>query len=304
MEVFTLNKEFSFEAINLYNGTRSPSGTVEYDLTTDYFFRCLYHRTLSNFTFNISSDWNKDYFKNVLFGMGFIGVVKTAKYGIIPQICDPYGYGLFLQPTNIRVAQPLVNFEGTIGVDCELIKLTPDYMGICDIIEHYANKLSKCWTSIEVSLINSRVGLIALPKNKNASEALKYIVEKLTAGEPLVCGDKILKDNLDEGEPLFITVGEPAKNYITDKLLQDFTTILNSFDREIGIPIIDNKKERMITDEIPALLGDSASRIETWKQCLNDSIMKVNKLFDLDISFTVRGDEINGNNETDNDRSL
>ena len=299
-----MNKDFTFEAINLYNGTRSPSGTVEYDLTTDYFFRCLYHRTLSNFTFNIPSDWNKDYFKNVLFGMGFIGVVKTAKYGIIPQICDPYGYGLFLQPTNIKVAQPLVTFDGTIGVDCELIKLTPDYMGICDIIEHYANKLSKCWTSIEVSLINSRVGLIALPKNKNASEALKYIVEKLIAGEPLVCGDKILKDNLDEGEPLFTTAGEPAKNYITDKLLQDFTTILNSFDREIGIPIIDNKKERMITDEIPALLGDSASRIETWKQCLNDSIIKVNELFNLDISFKVRGDVINGNSKTNDDRSL
>ena len=302
MGVFTLNKDFSFEAINLYNGTRSPSGSVEYDLTTDYFFRCLYHRTLSNFTFVLPETWNKDYFKNVLFGMGFIGVLKTAKYGIIPQIADPYGYGLFLQPTNIRVAQPLVTFDGTIGIDCELIKLTPDYMGICDIIEHYANKLSKCWTSIEVSLINSRVGLIALPKNKNASDALKYIVERLTAGEPLVCGDKILKDDLDEGEPLFTTAGEPAKNYITDKLLQDFTTILNSFDREIGIPIIDNKKERMITDEIPALLGDSASRITTWKECLNDSIMKVNKLFDLDISFKVRGDEINGNNATNDDR--
>ena len=304
MEVFTLNKDFSFEAINLYNGTRSPSGTVEYDLTTAYFFRCLYHRTLSNFTFRIPEMWNKDYFKNVLFGDGFIGVIKTSKYGVIPQICNPYGYGLFLQPTNIRVSQPLVTFDGTIGVDCELIKLTPDYMGICDIIEHYANKLSKCWTSIEVSLINSRVGLIALPKNKNASEALKYIVERLTAGEPLVCGDKILKEDLDEGEPLFTTAGEPAKNYITDKLLQDFTTILNSFDREIGIPIIDNKKERMISDEIPALLGDSASRITTWKECLNDSIMKVNKLFDLDISFTVRGDEINGNNENDDDRSV
>ena len=60
----------------------------------------------------------------------------------------------------------------------------------------------------------------------------------------------------------------------------------------------------MITDEIPALLGDSASRIETWKQCLNDSIMKVNKLFDLDISFKVRGDGINGNNANDDDRSL
>jgi hypothetical protein len=298
MGVYTLN-DYKFESINIYNGTRSPSGTVEYDLTTAYFYRCLYQRVLSNLKFRIPETWNKDYFKNVLFGFGFIGIVKTSKFGVIPQICNPYGYGLFLQPTNLRVAQPLVTFDGTIGVDCELIKITPDYLGICDIAEHYANKLSKCWTSIEVSLINSRVGMVALPKSKNASEALKYIVERLSAGEPLVCGDKILKEDLTEGEPLFMTFGEPAKNYITDKLLNDFTTILNSFDREVGIPIIDNKKERMLSDEIPALLGDSSCRIETWKECLNDSIIKVNNLFDLNISFKVRGDEINGKREND-----
>jgi hypothetical protein len=296
--------EFSFESINLYNGTRSPSGTVEYDLTTAYFFRSLYQRALSNFKFNIPDSWNMGYFKNVLFGMGYIGVIKTSKYGIIPQICNPYGYGIYLQPTNLRVAQPLINFDGVIGDNCEIIKLTPDYTGILDIIEHYANKLSKCWTSIEVSLINSRVGMIAFPKNKNAAEALKYLVERLTAGEPLVCGDKVLKEGLEEGDPLFTYFGEPAKNYITDKLLSDFTTILNSFDREIGIPIVSDKKERMIESEVNALISDSGSRIDTWKESLTDTINKTNALFGLNISFTVRGDGNNGKRETNDDRSL
>ena len=296
--------EFSFESINLYNGTRSPSGTVEYDLTTAYFFRSLYQRALSNFNFKLPDGWNMGYFKNVLFGMGYIGVIKTSNYGIIPQICDPYGYGIYLQPTNLRVAQPLLTFDGVIGDDCEIIKLCPDYTGILDIVGHYANKLSKCWTSIEVSLINSRVGMIAFPKNKNASDALKYLVERLTAGEPLVCGDKILKEGLEEGDPLFTYFGEPAKNYITDKLLNDFTTILNSFDREIGIPIVSNKKERMIESEVDALISDSGSRIDTWKESLNDSIIRVNKLFNLNISFTVRGDEINGKRETNTNRVI
>ena len=302
MEVFTLN-EFSFESINQYNGKRTPSGTVEYDLTTAYFFRSLYQRALSNFNFKLPDSWNMGYFKNVLFGMGYIGVIKTSNYGIIPQICNPYGYGIYLQPTNLRVAQPLVNFDGVIGDDCEIIKLCPDYTGILDIVEHYASKLSKCWTSIEVSLINSRVGMIAFPKNKNASEALKYLVERLTAGEPLVCGDRVLKEGIEEGDPLFTYFGEPAKNYITDKLLNDFTTILNSFDREIGIPIVSDKKERMIESEVDALISDSGSRIDTWKESLTDSINNVNKLFNLNISFTVRGDDY-GKRETDDDRAL
>ena len=291
--------EFNFESINLYNGTRSPSGTVEYDLTTAYFFRSLYQRALSNFNFKLPNSWNMGYFKNVLFGMGYIGVIKTSNYGIIPQICNPYGYGIYLQPTNLRVAQPLITFDGVIGDDCEIIKLCPDYSGILDIVEHYASKLSKCWTSIEVSLVNSRVGMIAFPKNKNASEAIRYLVERLTAGEPLMCADKVLKEGIEEGDPLFTYFGEPAKNYITDKLLNDFTTILNSFDREIGIPIVSNKKERMIESEVDALISDSGSRIDTWKESLNDSIIRVNKLFNLNISFTVRGDELNGKREND-----
>lgn len=295
--------EFSFESINQYNGKRTPSGTVEYDLTTAYFFRSLYQRALSNFNFKLPDSWNMGYFKNVLFGMGYIGVIKTSNYGIIPQICNPYGYGIYLQPTNLRVAQPLVIFDGVIGDDCEIIKLCPDYTGILDIIEHYASKLSKCWTSIEVSLINSRVGMIAFPKNKNASEALKYLVERLTAGDPLVCGDKLLKQGLEDGDPLFTYFGEPAKNYITDKLLNDFTTILNSFDREIGIPIVSDKKERMIESEVNSLISDSGSRIDTWKESLTDSINNVNKLFNLNISFTVRSDDY-GKRETDDDRTL
>lgn len=303
MGVYILN-EYSFEAINEYNGSRTPSGTVEYDLTTAYFWRCLYQRALSNFTFTLPEGWNKGYFKNVLFGLGYIGIIKTANYGVIPQICTLTGYGLYLQPTLMTVAQPLVDFTGTIGETCEVIKLSPDYTGILDIVEHYAVKLAKCWTSIEVSLVNSRAGLIALPKNKNAAEALKYIAERLSAGETLICGDKILKEDLDAGEPLVTYFSDPAKNYITDKLLSDFTSILNSFDREIGIPIVNDKKERMIQSEVNALISDTCARVDTWKESLDDSIKLVNDLFGLNITYEVRGDKINGYSTNDNDRTV
>lgn len=302
MEVYILN-EYDFEAINLYNGTRSPSGEVKYDLTTAYFWRSLYQRALSNFVFDLPESWNKGYFKNILFGLGYIGIVKTAQFGIIPQLCTLTGYGLYLQPTTLLVAQPLVNFEGTIGKNCEVIKLSPDYSGILDIIDHYADKLSTCWTSVNVSLVNSRAGLIALPKNKNAAEAIKYIAERLSAGETLVCGDKILKEDIEGNEPIATYFSDPAKNYITDKLLSDFTTILNSFDREIGIPVIDEKKERRIQSEVSAIISDSGTRIDTWKESLDDSIKRVNDLFGLDISYKVRGD-VNVNYESDNDRTL
>ena len=68
----------SYEFINQYNGTRSPTGTVEFDKSTSYFFRCLYERLLSVFDFQIPEEWNKNYFLNVLYGCGYVGIVPTA----------------------------------------------------------------------------------------------------------------------------------------------------------------------------------------------------------------------------------
>ena len=285
---------FDYEFINQYNGTRTPTGEVDFDLTTNYFFRSLYQRALSVIKFNLPKEWNKRYFKNVLFGCGYIGIVKTAKFGVVPQIANLSGYGLYLQPTKLLVAQPFVSFEGTIGENCAVIKLTPDYKGITDVVEHYASQLSKCCTSIDVSLVNSRISLLAYAKTKQGAETLKMILEKISSGEPAVVVDRIVKtDNLDGNESIFTTAFNPAQNYITDKLLTDFTTILNQFDREIGIPVIDEKKERRIESEISTIISDTGTRLETWKECLDESIDDCKRVFpEIEISYSTQFDSL------------
>ena len=300
----------SYEGINIYNGSVSPSGTVQYDQTTAYFWRCLYNRLLSIVDFTLPEGWNYNYFKHVLFGDGFIGIVDTAEYGIIPQICTVSGYGLYLQPIRVIVAQPLVRFEGTRGEDCEVVRLTPDWRGVLDIVDHYAYELAACYTSVNVALINSRAGLLGYAKNKQAAETLKIVAEKLIAGEPLVVVDKFLKsDDLTKEEPIFVQAFDPARNYITDKLLNDMTTILNEFDREIGIPVIDDKKERRIEAEVNTMIADTGCRLDVWAKSLTESINDVKRVFpDISITFTTAkdkgGETIEYVSETDNDRAL
>ena len=300
---------FDYEFLNVYNGMRSPTGTVEYDLTTAYFYRNLYQRALSVMSFTLPKGWNKRYFKNVLFSEGFIGIVRTAQFGIVPQICTFSGYGLYLQPTHLIVTQPLVQFEGDIGIDCSLFRLTPDFKGILDIVEHYALQMSKCYTSINVSLVNSRLSMIGYGKTKAGAEALKWIAEQISKGETIVFPDKAIKDEDMTGDSVFTTAFDPAKNYITDKLLNDLNTILNSFDREIGIPIIDSKKERMLDREISTLISDAGTRLTTWIECLNESIEDVKEVFpEIEISFKTRLDEKkeggNENGQNDSNRVI
>ena len=293
----------SYESINQYNGLISPTGEVQNDMTTAYFWRCLYHRLMSVIDFKLPDTWNYNYFKNVLYGIGFISVIDSPEYGIIPQICTVSGYGLYLQPTKIIVAQPLVKFEGRRGVDCEIIRLTPDWHGVLDIIDHYAYELATAYTSVNVSLINSRAGILAYGKNKNAIETIKVIAEKLSAGEPLVVAEKALKsDDINGDEPIFTMAFDPARNYITDKLLADMATILNEFDREIGIPIVDDKKERRIEAEVNAMTSDAGCRLDVWKDSLTESIADVEKVFpDINITFEVKGVQNEYNSENNND---
>lgn len=299
-----------YEGLNQYNSMRSVAGRVQNDLNTAYYMRALYQRAIAGTTFYLPENWKraKRYFKNVLYSMGFIGVVNTKEYGVQPQICSFAGYGLYLQPTKILVNQPLVQFEGTIGEDCEIIHLCGDFRGVWDTIEHFAIRLSTAIASLDCALVNERVSLLAAAKNKAASETLKYLYEKISAGEPFAVYDKNLKsDGLSEEEPIWTYSQDVANQYISDKLLADIDTILQQFDREIGIAAVGEKKERMITDEVNIQIQDSCARSDTWFENLSDSFDLTNKLFpELNLSFTMNyGGEVHEYNaKTNADRIL
>lgn len=310
--MYGINIPVDYEGLNIYNSMRSVAGRVQNDLNTAYYMRALYQRATSGTKFELPEEWKraKRYFKNVLYTQGFIAVIKTKEYGIIPQICGFSGYGLYLQPTKILVNQPLVQFEGTIGEDCELIHLTGDYRGIWDIIEHYAIRLSVAITSVDCALMNERVSFLAAGKNKAASETIKYLYERISAGEPFSVYDKeSLKSNelSEKDDPIWTFSQDVASQYVSDKLLADIDTILQQFDREIGIAAVGEKKERMITDEVNIQVQDSCARSETWFEVLSDSFDLVNDLFpDLNLTFTMNygGESHEYNAKTDIDRTI
>ena len=198
-------------------------------------------------------------------------------------------FQLFLEPTEMLASQSLVHQQSVIGEDVEVIHLTPDWCGVWDIVEHWALRLSMAFTSLDVALINSRAAIMAAAKNKSAQETLKALYEKLSAGESLLVYDKAMKsESLEESEPIWTQAIDVKNNYIVTDLLADIQTIVNDFDREIGIAAIGQKKERMITDEVAQLTADSAARSDCWFECLSRSYDKVNELFpELDLSFEM-----------------
>lgn len=292
MGIYNMNIPQDYEGLNVYNSMRSVAGRVQNDFNTQFYMRALYQRAIAGTKFGLPPEWlrAKRYFKNVLYSLGFIGVIDTPQYGIIPQICSFSGYGLFRQPTIMIVSQPLVQFEGKIGENCELIHLCGDYQGIWDIVEHFAIRLSLAITSVDCSLINERLSLLSAAKSKQAADTLKFLYEKISAGEPFAVYDKAIKDDSIDGseDPIWTWSQDVSNNYISDKLLADIDTILKQFDHEIGIAAVGEKKERMITDEVTTQIADTCARSDTWFENLSDSFDLVNNLFpDLKLSFTM-----------------
>ena len=285
----------NYDQINAIEGCYSPSMVKSMNNRVFWLWeRALFQRAASVIDFNnLPKEWEgsvKDFFIYCLYKYGYVGVMNTTENGLIFQPGTLSGYNIYYQPVKFLVANPHLSIsasEFTIGEECELIKLTPDYFGIWDIITYYAEKLATLDNAINMSLINNKYAFMIAAKNKQASEAFKKMIDKVNCGEPAVIYDqKLVNDQQDKSEPWQLWSRDHMKeNYITTMQLADFNTLMHSFDKEVGIPTIPvEKKERMITDEAQSTVIDAISRSEIWLSTLNSSLERVNDKFGLNIT--------------------
>lgn len=286
----------NYSKINAIAGRYNPSMVKSYNNQAFVFWeRSLFQRAQSVIDVDgLPDEWRgnvKDFFFYCLLRFGFVGVFNSDEYGISFQPCTLAGYDFYYQPTKAIVSNPYLQKEFTIGEDTELLKLTPDYCGITDIVTYYAEKLAVLDNAINMSLINNKYAFFLGARNKGMAQALKKMLDKVNKGEPAVIYDqRILNDTTDKDVPYqFFERANLKQSYLTTDQLQDFQTIINSFDAEIGIPTIPyQKKERMVTDEANSKTLDAVSRSEIWIDTLNATAENVNSMFGLNIEFTRR----------------
>lgn len=234
--------------------------------------------------------WDKDALKYALFMMGFQVVFASGSYGIVPQPGTLTGYGLQYQPSGVMVATPYFQFEKPmeIGKNCELLKLTPDYVGVFDIITKYAAELKEIDTSIRSSARNSRLAFAMIASNDKSARTLKAIREKIINGDDAIIDEKIMRDKVNpEALPWHQFDRDLKANYILNDLLEARRTTLVDFYREIGVRMIDDKKERMISAEVDAGNAETFIRSEVWIETLKESCDKINRRFGLNIKPVI-----------------
>ena len=299
-----MNNTYSYDFINRYNSKIKPSTVHSQENATAWYFRrYLIQKIISVYEFKgIPETWSKDYFLYTLFCFGFVAIVETDKFGVIPQHCSLFGYDVFYRPTNVNIANPLLrgNLTPRIGTECALLRMQPDYGSCWDIVSYYADLLALSTEALAVNLVNSKLAYVFACEDKTVAESFKKMYDQMNQGNPAVFADKKLF--MEDGSPAWETFQNNLKqNYIAKDILEDMTKIDARFCTEVGIPNVNMAKESGVTDnEVEANNVDTKTKSSLWLETIRDGLDKANELFGLNMSVDFRYKEVTENVAVDN----
>ena len=290
---------YSYEMINLFNSSYSPSTLHTKNTQMFAFFKkYLLEKVMSVFEFELPEMWDKNYFLYSLFLNGYLAIVNTDKFGVICQHCGLRGYNIYYNPTHAIIVNPLLTgiLEPKIGTQCSLIRLQPNYSGVSDIVNYYADNMAMTAETCEMNIMNSKLSFLFAVRGKSQAESMKKILDQVMRGELGVFYDEKLKmgnDNI----PLDFFNNDLKKNFIAPELQDTLRRWEEMFCNEVGIPNIrSDKKERMIVDEVNSNNIECFTKAELWLETLKEGIEQTNKMFNLDLSVKLRHNEGGGNN--------
>lgn len=275
-----------------------------------YWFRSLLQKIDSAIVFkNLPEGWSQDFFLLCLWYFGYVTIFQSERFGkeesnnVVFQPCSISGYNFYYQPEKCMVSNPLFTKELTIGKDCELLKLTPDFMGCWDVLDFYASQLAEVSKGVKMGLINAKFPLILTATNQAQSETLKKIYDKVQAGESLVVWKDLTQQFEDEiipsKDPFTAWNNDFKSTYLVTNLLEDMQTILNSFYMEIGLPtILNDKKAHTLDAEADFQSAQAQARLSCWITTLNESLDIINDHFGLNITVE-KYEEVNENARKD-----
>ena len=294
--------------VNMLNDLHIPKDIYyERSIVYQFWFRSLLHKINSSIIFdNLPKGWDEDFLMFCLWLRGYVAVFKSnikslEKYGengVLFSPCYASGMDFYYQPTDISIVNPVYQPKGTLinHKDAELLKLTPDYFGVMDIITRYAEQLAELSKGIDMSILNTKFAIVFEAENEAQSASLKAVVDSIQEGNPYAFYKNTnSKEVMPKKDPFQIFNQEMGKNYILDKQLDDLDHILNQFYTEIGISstMSIEKKERLVTAEAEFAGAQSQARISCWLRSLEQSLEVINERYDTKIGVSYA---INENN--------
>lgn len=288
----------SYDKINLYNGTFTPSDKFSESLAFNFWCRALYQRALSVFDFdNLPDDFSRDEISllyYLLYTDGFCGAMAVDDLGVIINPISPKGYNVFYSPesflltnakiNNANTKEYLIYHKGQDDKDTSkygvLLMMSPDGQGIGDIIIYYAEKLANMSAGLDMNIENSKLAYVFGANSKSGVNFLKKVIDKIKSGVTAIVTDSRITPQEDFNTFEFFNRDNLKNSYMVTEFNSDIQTLINQFDAEIGIVNVPyEKKERMTEFESKSKQSDGIARATLWRDTLQNSFNEFNELF-------------------------
>lgn len=309
-------------ATQLQNVVSPGSVHAKDALITRFYTDYLLKRAMSVLEFDgIPDNWDINFFMYVLYCRGFVCVMRSKTFGVIPQECNLSGYNIYYAPTTALIANPALPVDETgrywladawnkakhpdVKDSAVLIKLQPNFHGILDICSVTAERLALMHEALMMNLANSKLAYIIGAADKNAAETFKSAVDFIQEGNLAVAAGRNLWDK-ETGKPLWEGFANNLRqNYIATDILENMRSELNDFNNFIGIPSTNyNKKAHMTEQEISANDVETESLVDVMFDCVKTGVDKVNAKYGLSLSVKKRYEqEVLNDGESESDDS-
>ena len=276
------------------------------NITTRYYTDYLLKRAMSVLKFSgIPDGWDINYFLYCLYVRGFVVVIDSPTFGVIPQEATLSGYNIYYAPTTAYIANPALPSTETGGYwlaekynkrqypaikgTCVLVRLQPNYKGLLDVCSITAQRLAYLHSAFMTNAANAKFAQVFGTDDKGVAAAFKAMIDDIQSGNIAVAVDNNLFNAID-GKPRWAQfVQNLQQNYIGTNLLEDIRSVLNDFDNFVGIPSTNyNKKAHMTVAEIGANDVETESLVDLMLETVQDGIGKVNARYGLNITVAKR----------------
>ena len=288
------NIPFYYDYINTVESSAQPANMHVLNTQVGRFYqRYLLKKALAVFKWSLPEWWDENYFLYVLYCRGYAAIFDS-QFGVIPQECGLQGYNVFYRPTDVIIANPLLDIKRLkIGKEAVLMQLQPDYMGVLDLCGHYAEKMALASSAINQNLWHTKISTVFFAGSDAEQQSIKKAYDRMSGGDPMVVVNKNLRDA--DGNLKYEVFNRDVKqSYVISDLIADLRKIEAEFDTRVGIPNANtDKRERLITDEVNANNVETTILSDMWMDSIQDGIKNIRDMFGIDIKCERRYEDAN-----------
>lgn len=275
------------------------SNKTKYDLIEDvtdvfagynYYVNYLYEKLIRIFKYdNLPNTIPRDALENYILTFGYAGITKTridesSDEILVAVPCTKYGVGLY--PNYEPLAQyctPLI--QGTdlvVGSDIVVVK-NNSYQISCDnIVKRYARQLADFDATVNILTSNARIPVLPSFDNEESAESYKAVMVANRLGQV----DTVLdKSFIQKGT--FTPYADNSTISKIEDVVKARNEILRTFLSEIGITTANDKRERMVVDEVNVNSQMLLFNVADMLECRQNAIKEVNALYGTTIKVDL-----------------